>query len=78
MTTPTRLAATFAACLLAALLCTPDASAAVVGASSFRSYWHNFVDFWTSDFLRQGGIVITVLVCGAIGIFIITRGKWRK
>jgi hypothetical protein len=72
----------FALGLLAVLLTTAPAAAAEPAgplfAGTFREYWRGFVDFWTSAFLKQNGIVMLVLGLGAVGIFIITRGKWKK
>lgn len=42
------------------------------------AYWTGFKRFW-SDYVGQAnGVVLTVLVVGAISLFIITRGKWAK
>lgn len=71
----------FALCLLAVLATTSPVSAAESGAPLFgtlREYWRGFVDFWAGAFLKQNGIVMLVLGLGAVGIFIITRGKWKK
>jgi len=41
-------------------------------------YWQGFKKFW-SDYLSQtDGVVLTVLVIGAVSLIIITRGKWAK
>ena len=59
----------------------PAAAADPSGAPLFatlREYWRGFVDFWAGAFLKQNGIVMLVLGLGAVGIFIITRGKWKK
>lgn len=42
------------------------------------SYWHDFLDYWGSFFRRQDGVVMTVLVAGAVALFIITRVKGNK
>jgi hypothetical protein len=71
----------FAFGLLAVLVTTSPASAAETGGPLFgtlREYWRGFVDFWAGAFLKQNGIVMLVLGLGAVGIFIITRGKWKK
>jgi len=41
-------------------------------------YWYGFKSFWLSFVRDTDGVVITALVVGAIGLFIITRGKWLK
>lgn len=43
-----------------------------------ESYWDGFADFWTSRLKRQDGIVMFALGVGAVSLFIITRGKWKK
>ena len=65
------------AVLLVALLATP-ASAATGDRAVFGSYWSSFVEYWESAIMRQNGIVMLVLGLGAVALFIITRGKWRK
>ena len=48
-------------------------------ASPFaQSYADGFVDHWTSAFAKRNTIVVGVLIAGALGIFIITRGKRMK
>ncbi len=48
-------------------------------ASPFaQSYADGFVDHWTAAFAKRNTIVIGVLIAGAVGIFIITRGKRMK
>ena len=42
------------------------------------SYWHGFVEFWTGSLKKQSGITLAILGVGAVCLFIITRGKWRK
>lgn len=70
-TTVTR---TFAAALVLVLLLAGSA-----GASPFaQSYADGFVDHWTSAFAKRNTIVVGVLIAGAVGIFIITRGKRMK
>lgn len=46
--------------------------------ASSNSYWIGFRDYWLSAFRRQNTMVLAVVGLGALGIFIITRGKWRK
>ncbi len=41
-------------------------------------YTSGFIDYWSKFFKKQNGIVMTALVVGAVCLFIITRGKWRK
>ena len=42
------------------------------------SYWEGFVEHWTGVFKKQNGIVMGILLFGALCLFIITRGKWKK
>jgi hypothetical protein len=47
-------------------------------ASSAGRFWSGFKGFWGAIFGSVGGVVGTVLLAGAAGLFIITRGKWLK
>jgi hypothetical protein len=47
-------------------------------ASSVGRFWAGFRGFWGGIFGSVGGVVGTVLLAGAVGLFIITRGKWLK
>jgi len=60
------------------LLVASPASAAESSALLGSGYWAGFVDFWTGQFKKQDSIVMFTLGIGAVAIFIITRGKWRK
>ena len=42
------------------------------------NYWRGFVDFWTNSLRKQNGVVLFALGVGAVSLFIITRGKWKK
>lgn len=42
------------------------------------SYADGFVKYWGGVFKKQNGVVMIALVVGALCLFIITRGKWRK
>jgi hypothetical protein len=44
----------------------------------FANYWTGFVDHWSGVFKKQNGIVLGTLLVGAVCLFIITRGKWKK
>jgi threonine/homoserine/homoserine lactone efflux protein len=46
--------------------------------TSGSAYWHGFKKFWLQLAGQQNGVVMATLVVGAISLFIITRGKWRK
>ena len=65
-----------AACLLL-LACAP-AVAGEPGGAVFGDYWQGFLDYWKAMFQKQNGVVLGVLGVGALALFIITRGKWRK
>ena len=41
-------------------------------------YWSGFVSFWGDWFKNRNAVLFSVLVIGAIAIFIITRGKKFK
>jgi hypothetical protein len=47
-------------------------------SGSFYLYWQNFLNYWTHVLVTENGIVSIVLLLGAVGIFIITRGRWRR
>jgi hypothetical protein len=72
--------ATAAALLALLMFAPPRATAAPPPAAVFarESYWSGFVDFWTSRIKQQNGIVMVALGVGAVSLFIITRGKWKK
>lgn len=69
------LAAALALVLLAAA---PARAADPAPAALLADYWAEFLDHWRGVFQKQNGIVMGTLVMGAICLFIITRGKWRK
>ncbi|WP_143393178.1 hypothetical protein [Fimbriiglobus ruber] len=54
----------------------PPASAPAVVART--GYADGFVEFWTTAFKKQSGVVMGMLGLAVICIFIITRGKWLK
>jgi hypothetical protein len=65
--------------LLAALaVALTAAPAAAAEPAPLASYWSGFIDHWSGVFKKQNGIVMFALLMGAICLFIITRGKWRK
>jgi hypothetical protein len=41
-------------------------------------YWQEFQEYWEGIFRRQDGVIMTVLIAGAIALFIITRVKGNK
>ncbi len=53
-----------------------DAAAHV--APVFAGYWDEFVDHWLGMLQKQNGVVVFALCVGAVSLFIITRGKWKK
>jgi hypothetical protein len=65
-----------------AVLCSPApasaADTAPLFAGTFGGYWQGFVEFWSGTFKKQNGVVMFALLVGALSLFIITRGKWRK
>jgi hypothetical protein len=55
------------------------ASAASADAPLFAAnFWQGFVDHWSRAYKGQDAIVLTVLGVGAVGIFILSRSKWKK
>ncbi len=42
------------------------------------SYLDEFIDHWSGKLKNQNSIVLCALGVGAVGLFIITRGKWLK
>lgn len=67
----------FALATGAALLTAPPAGAADSGAL-FAGYWTEFYEHWAGVLKQQNGVVMATLGLGAVCLFIITRGKWRK
>jgi hypothetical protein len=70
----------FLALAVFALLLTAEPVAAADAGSPalLAGYWAGFVDHWTGVFQKQNGIVLGTLLVGALCLFIITRGKWKK
>lgn len=69
--------------ILVALAILASAAPAFAASSSsaaplFGGYWSNFFDHWSGVFKKQNGIILAVLGLGAVSVFIITRGKWKK
>jgi hypothetical protein len=56
----------------------PVAAAETAAPPLAASYWQGFIEHWSGVFQKQNGIVLATLVVGAVCLFIITRGKWRK
>lgn len=70
---------TLAFAILAILAVAEPVAAADPGAPLFAAgYWAGFVEHWTGVFQKQNGIVMAALLVGAVCLFIITRGKWKK
>jgi len=61
-----------------ALLALAGPVAAADSAPLFAGYWQGFVEHWTDALQKQNGIVLLALGVGAVCLFIITRGKWKK
>jgi hypothetical protein len=66
------------ALLLFLLLAGPARAAETPAPALIAGYWGEFLDHWRGVFQKQNGIVMGTIVMGAICLFIITRGKWRK
>jgi hypothetical protein len=44
----------------------------------FGGYWSEFMEHWGGVFKKQNGVIMAALGLGAVSLFIITRGKWKK
>ncbi len=53
-------------------------SASPAAAYDFGRFWVGFKSFWGNQFGSIGGVVGLGLLTGAVSVFIITRGKWKK
>jgi hypothetical protein len=77
-----RLPLTFAlvacALLLTAAPVFASDSPAPAAPALLGGYWAEFVEHWSGVFQKQNGVVMLALGVGAAGLFIITRGKWKK
>jgi hypothetical protein len=69
---------TLALLTLAALAVACTANPAAAADAPLASYWSGFIDHWSGAFKKQNGIVMFALLVGAVCLFVITRGKWRK
>ncbi|MDY3554965.1 hypothetical protein R5W24_004097 [Gemmata sp. JC717] len=67
----------FALAAGAALTAALPAGAAEPGAL-VAGYGTEFYEYWTGLLKQQNGVVMAALGFGAVCLFIITRGKWRK
>lgn len=67
------------ALLLLALLTSPVAAATPAVEPPFGAgYVTRFLDFWSNWFKNRNAVLFSVLIVGAVAIFIITRGKKLK
>ena len=66
--------------IFACMICVNPVGAAPSSlmASGFGRYWEGFKEYWISFIRRQDGVMLVALVVGAVSIFILTRGKWKK
>ena len=65
-------------CLLGMIALIFVAGPAVAAPFAEQSYYTGFIDHGKTSFGKQNTIVVGVLLVGALGIFIITRGKRLK
>ena len=72
------LALFLAAVVAVAISAAPAAASSPSSAPLIAGYWHDFLDHWTAVFQKQNGVVMGALAFGAVCLFIITRGKWKK
>ena len=66
------------ALLVLACQVAPVGAAPLMAEFSLGQYWYSFSEYWMDMLRQQNGIVMIVLITGAISVFIITRGKWKK
>ena len=78
MTRPSYLPLVLAAFTLLALALPASAADAPSAAPLFGGYWSDFIEHWGNYFKKQNGVVMAALGLGAVSLFIITRGKWKK
>lgn len=80
MTTPPRTARRLAAGFALLLASAGPAFAADPSAAApvFAGYWADFVQHWAGSLKQQNGVILFALGVGAVSLFIITRGKWKK
>ena len=67
--------------LFAFALCAVLWAAAPAGAADaplVAGYWTEFYEHWVGVFRQQNGVVMLTLGIGAVCLFVITRGKWKK
>lgn len=60
------------------LVVAPAAAAESPSTPLLGGYWSSFLDHWNQVFLQQNGVIMAALGLGAVSLFIITRGKWKK
>ena len=68
----------FAALALVLLHSAPASAATGAATPPIADYWDGFVEHWSGMLKKQNGVVMFVLGLGAVSLFIITRGKWKK
>jgi hypothetical protein len=56
----------------------PAAEPLFAAKSAVRKYWDGFKEYWGGAFKNQSAVTMVVLGTGAVALFIITRGKWKK
>ncbi len=66
------------AALAVPLTAAPARAAAPGPAPLLAGYWAEFVDHWTNALQHQNGFLMAGLLLGAVCLFLITRGTWRK
>jgi hypothetical protein len=64
--------------LAVAATAAPAQAASPGGPALLADYWAGFIEHWSGVFQKQNGIVMSALLVGAVCLFIITRGKWKK
>lgn len=56
----------------------PAAAAGPAALYARTGYLTKFAEYWSGLFKNSNGITLIVLAVGAVALYIITRGKWRK
>ncbi len=56
----------------------PAAEPLFAAKTAVQKYWDGFKEYWGGAFKNQSAVTMVVLGTGAVALFIITRGKWKK
>jgi len=68
----------FVAALAVLAFALPASAADAPSSAPLLGYWSAFIEHWGNYFKKQNGVIMAALGLGAVSLFIITRGKWKK